>query len=278
MADDDDGLASSRDGLGHGVGGRARGETLVGDDLRAELVRDQLRRLSRSQKRAREDGGRVDACVPQPLGKRACLLAALGCEGAQLVGLSGGGLGMAHEDELHVVENTEGMGSELRRRPPRRAGKARSDAERRRLAQAARARPLRERSGRPVLWCDGGARGNPGPSAFGYVLEAADGSVLREAGGALGVGTASIAEYRGLIAGLESAAELGLKRLEVRMDSQLVVAQLTGERDVKNPAIAALAERARELAATVGPVRWRWVRREHNARANALVARVLGLR
>jgi ribonuclease HI len=174
-------------------------------------------------------------------------------------------------------QQCRGMGTQPRRRPPRRPGKARSDAERRRLAQASRSRPLSERTGGPVLWCDGGARGNPGPSAFGYVLEAVDGSLLREAGGALGVGTANVAEYRGLIAGLEAAAEFGLRQLEVRIDSQLVVAQLTGERQIKNPTLAAFAERARELGNKVGPVRWRWVSRDHNGRANALVARVLGL-
>jgi ribonuclease H / adenosylcobalamin/alpha-ribazole phosphatase len=109
------------------------------------------------------------------------------------------------------------------------------------------------------------------------VLEAPDGSVLAEVSEALGVGTASVAEYRGLIAGLEAAGRLGLSRLEVRMDSQLAVAQLCGEREVKNATIARLVERAHELGMEVGPVRWHWVRREHNARANALVARALGV-
>jgi ribonuclease HI len=66
-------------------------------------------------------------------------------------------------------------------------------------------------------------------------------------------------------------------RLEVPSDSQLVVAQLCGEREIKNPAVAELAVRALELAVAVGPVRWRWIRREPNARANALVARALGI-
>lgn len=165
----------------------------------------------------------------------------------------------------------------IRRRPPRRAGRARSDAERRRLAQAARERALTGRSGRPVLWCDGGARGNPGPAAFAYVLEASDGSVVAEASEAFGIGTASTAEYQAVIAGLEAATALGVTGLEVRLDSQLAVAQLSGERKIKNRAIASLAERALDLAATVGPVRWRWIRREQNARANALVARALGI-
>jgi ribonuclease HI len=170
------------------------------------------------------------------------------------------------------------MGREpIRRRPPRRAGRARSDAERRRLAQASRERRLREPPDRPVLWCDGGARGNPGPCAIGYVLRDAGGAVLTEAGEPCGTGTASTAEYRAIIAGLEAARSLGVERLEVRLDSQLVVAQLCGEREIKNPAVAVLAARVLELAVAVGPVRWRWIRREQNARANALVARALGI-
>jgi ribonuclease HI len=168
-------------------------------------------------------------------------------------------------------------GEPIRRRPPRRAGRARSDAERRRLAQASRERALTEHSDRPVLWCDGGSRGNPGPSAFGYVLEAVDGSLLAQGSEACGRGTATTAEYRAIIAGLEAARQLGLAGLEVRVDSQLAVAQLRGERAIKNPAVAELAARARELASAVGPVRWRWIRREQNARANALVADALGI-
>jgi ribonuclease H / adenosylcobalamin/alpha-ribazole phosphatase len=164
-----------------------------------------------------------------------------------------------------------------RKRRPRRAGRARSDAERRRLAQASRERALAERSDRPVLWCDGGARGNPGPCAYAYVVEGPDGSVLAEAGKPCGVGTATTAEYHGVVAGLEAARALGLSRLEVRLDSQLLVAQLSGEREIKNRALAELAGRAQNLAAAVGPVRWRWVRREQNARTNALVARALGI-
>ena len=177
----------------------------------------------------------------------------------------------------HKVGEDTAMRERPTSRRPRRPGKARSDAERRRLAQAAQSRTLVERPGLPVLWCDGGARQNPGPSAFGYVLAAADGSILCEGSGQLGIGTASTAEYRGVIAGLEAAVEHGLERLEVRLDSQLVVAQLSGEREIKNRQIAHLADRVRELAAQLGPVRWRWVPREHNHRANALVSHALGL-
>lgn len=145
-------------------------------------------------------------------------------------------------------------------RKPRRAGRASSDAERRRLAQAHREQLGQGPSKRPVLWCDGGSRGNPGPSAYGYVIEAPGGEVLAQAAEQIGVATATTAEYRGLLAGLARAGELGLRRVEVRMDSQLAVAQLNGEREPKNPSVRRLHDAARELAAAVGPVRYLWVR------------------
>ncbi|MEO8289720.1 MAG: ribonuclease HI family protein [Gaiellaceae bacterium] len=169
------------------------------------------------------------------------------------------------------------MEGRQRRRPPRRAGRAASDAERRRLAQASREERLPARSDRPVLWCDGGSRGNPGPSAYGFVLEAVDGSILAEEGMPLGVSTAAVAELRGVLAGLRRAAELGVGRLEVRTDSQVAVAQLSGEKRVRNPTLRTLVREIEETATTVGPVRYRWVRRERNARANALVAAALDI-
>jgi ribonuclease HI len=173
------------------------------------------------------------------------------------------------------------MGAGQRRRPPRRAGRAASDAERRRLAQASREetsnRLLRARSDRPVLWCDGGSRGNPGPSAYGFVLEAADGTLLAEEGRALGVSTAVVAELRGLLAGLRRAAELEVGRVEVRMDSQVAIAQLTGEKRITNPLLRSLAREVEEAASNVGPVRYRWISRERNGRANALVKAALDI-
>jgi ribonuclease H / adenosylcobalamin/alpha-ribazole phosphatase len=169
------------------------------------------------------------------------------------------------------------MTREPSRRRPRRAGRAASDAERRRLAQRSRERQVPSSRGRPLLWCDGGSRGNPGPSAYGYVLEDGGGRVLAEGSGAAGVTTASVAEYIGLVAGLRHAVALALERLEVRMDSQLTIAQLTGEREVKNPVIRRLWEEARAVAVGVGPVVYRWIPREENGRANRLVAEALEL-
>ncbi len=77
-----------------------------------------------------------------------------------------------------------------------------------------------------TLWTDGGARGNPGPAAYGYVLEAEDGTVLAAHGEAIGTATNNVAEYRALIAGLEKAVELAVDELEVVSDSELLVKQM----------------------------------------------------
>ena len=125
------------------------------------------------------------------------------------------------------------------------------------------------------LSTDGGARGNPGPAAYGYVLEADDGSVLDARGETIGVATNNVAEYRGLVAGLEKAAELGVEELEVVSDSELLVRQMTGEYKVKNEALQELNAEASSLARRVGKVRYTSVRREHNELADRLVNEAL---
>jgi probable phosphoglycerate mutase len=125
------------------------------------------------------------------------------------------------------------------------------------------------------LSTDGGARGNPGPAAYGYVLEAEDGTVLDARGEAIGVATNNVAEYSALVAGLERAAELGVTELEVVSDSELLVKQMTGEYRVKNEALAELNEEAERLARRVGRVRYTAVRREHNELADSLVNEAL---
>jgi ribonuclease HI len=94
---------------------------------------------------------------------------------------------------------------------------------------------------RAKLFTDGGARGNPGPAAFAYVLEADGGTVLDAHGEAMGVATNNVAEYRALVAGLERARELGVEELEVVSDSELVVKQMRGEYKVKNAALRELS-------------------------------------
>ena len=128
---------------------------------------------------------------------------------------------------------------------------------------------------RARLSTDGGARGNPGPAAYGYVLEAGDGTVLAAHGERIGVATNNVAEYRALIAGLEKAVELGLDEVEVVSDSELLVKQMTGEYRVKNEALRELSLEAARLAHRIGDVSYTAVRREHNELADQLVNEAL---
>jgi ribonuclease HI len=125
------------------------------------------------------------------------------------------------------------------------------------------------------LSTDGGARGNPGPAAYGYVLEADDGTVLDARGETIGVATNNVAEYRALLAGLESAVERGVDELEVVSDSELLVKQMRGEYKVKNAALRELVDEAESLARRLGRVSYTAVRREHNELADRLVNEAL---
>src|SRR4029077_2724938 len=113
----------------------------------------------------------------------------------------------------------------LSRGPPRRGGRgtpphpSRRGARLRRLRAAVKAK----------LSTDGGARGNPGPAAYGYVLEAQDGTILDARGQRIGHATNNVAEYRALIAGLEAALSHGVTELDVVSDSELLVKQMRGE-------------------------------------------------
>jgi ribonuclease HI len=126
-----------------------------------------------------------------------------------------------------------------------------------------------------TLYTDGGARGNPGPAALAYVLEADDGTVLDARGEAIGVATNNVAEYRALVAGLARAAEAGVSELEVVSDSELLVKQMRGEYRVKNHALQELSLEASRLARKVGKVTYRAVRREQNELADRLVNEAL---
>ena len=125
------------------------------------------------------------------------------------------------------------------------------------------------------LSTDGGARGNPGPAAFGYVLETDDGTVLDARGQRIGVATNNVAEYRALVAGLEAALARGVTELEVVSDSELVVKQMRGEYRVKNTALRALNDEASRLERELGEVTYTAVRREHNELADRLVNEAL---
>ena len=128
---------------------------------------------------------------------------------------------------------------------------------------------------RARLFTDGGARGNPGPAAYGYVLEAEDGTVLAAHGEAIGIATNNVAEYSALIAGLEKALELQVPEVEVVSDSELMVKQMTGVYRVKNEALRELSLQAARLARRLGEVRYTAVRREHNELADRLVNEAL---
>lgn len=126
-----------------------------------------------------------------------------------------------------------------------------------------------------TLRCDGGARGNPGPGACGFVLADASGTVVERRGDFLGTVTNNVAEYRGLMAGLEAAIARGCRALVVYMDSELVVRQMTGEYKVKHEGLKPLHTEARRLASKIGDARFVAVRREANAEADRLVNDVL---
>ena len=125
------------------------------------------------------------------------------------------------------------------------------------------------------LATDGGARGNPGPAAFAYVLEAEDGTVLAAHGEKIGVATNNVAEYSALVAGLAKAAELQVSEVEVVSDSELLVKQMRGEYRVKNEALRELSLEAARLGRRIGKVTYTAVRREHNELADRLVNEAL---
>ena len=128
---------------------------------------------------------------------------------------------------------------------------------------------------RLIVEADGGSRGNPGPAAYGAVVRDADtGSVLAAEGLPIGRATNNVAEYRGLIAGLEMARELDpTASVEVRMDSRLVVEQMAGRWKIKHPDMKPLALAASRVRPA--DVTWTWVPRELNKAADTLVNRAL---
>jgi broad specificity phosphatase PhoE/ribonuclease HI len=122
-----------------------------------------------------------------------------------------------------------------------------------------------------IVEADGGSRGNPGPAGFGSVVWSEDHStVLAEVNGAIGTATNNVAEYRGLIAGLAEAARLGATEVEARLDSKLVVEQVSGRWKVKHPDLAELHREAQRLAAGFERVSLTWVPREQNSHADRL--------
>jgi probable phosphoglycerate mutase len=127
-----------------------------------------------------------------------------------------------------------------------------------------------------VVEADGGSRGNPGPAGFGAIVrDGKTGEVLREIAEAIGVASNNVAEYRGLIAGLSAAHEVDPSaNITVRMDSKLVVEQMSGGWRIKHPDMHELARKARDIhdpALTT----YQWIPREQNAYADALANKAL---
>lgn len=124
---------------------------------------------------------------------------------------------------------------------------------------------------RVIVEADGGSRGNPGPAGFGAVVrDPAGGDVLAERSGGLGSTTNNVAEYEGLIAGLSAARELGADEVDVRLDSKLVVEQMSGRWRVKHAKLQPLASKASELVRCFDRVDFQWVARERNKHADKL--------
>jgi probable phosphoglycerate mutase len=123
-----------------------------------------------------------------------------------------------------------------------------------------------------VVEADGGSRGNPGPAGYGaLVRDPATGEILAEVCDSLGTTTNNVAEYSGLVAGLRAAADLAPGAdVEVRMDSKLVVEQMSGRWKIKDPNLGSLARSARDEARRLGRVTYVWVPRARNAEADRL--------
>jgi probable phosphoglycerate mutase len=127
-----------------------------------------------------------------------------------------------------------------------------------------------------IVEADGGARGNPGPAGYGAVVrDANSGEVLAERSDALGIATNNVAEYSGLLAGLRAAVELGAAEVEVRMDSKLVVEQMSGRWQIKNAGLRPLAAQAATLVRRFDLVTFVWVPRERNKHADALANKAM---
>lgn len=122
-----------------------------------------------------------------------------------------------------------------------------------------------------LVEADGGSRGNPGPAGYGAVVWSADrGRVLAESKASIGRATNNVAEYLGLIAGLQEAAEIGATDVLAQLDSKLVVEQMSGRWRVKHPDLIPLRQRALEVASGFDAITYRWIPRAENAHADGL--------
>ena len=129
---------------------------------------------------------------------------------------------------------------------------------------------------RVLVEADGGSRGNPGPAGYGAVVRThPTAEILLERYGSLGVTTNNVAEYTGLVEGLKAALELNATEVDVRMDSKLVIEQMSGRWQIKNPGLRPLAAAAAELVSRFVSVTFEWIPRERNKAADALANRAM---
>lgn len=126
-----------------------------------------------------------------------------------------------------------------------------------------------------IIYSDGGSRGNPGPSASGFVIMNGNEEVIHQGGLYLGITTNNQAEYHGVRLGLEKALEMGAKTVDFRMDSLLVVNQLTGVYKIKNRDLWPINEKIKEIATHFETVTYTHVRREFNQLADGMVNKIL---
>ena len=131
--------------------------------------------------------------------------------------------------------------------------------------------PVADQAVKVIVEADGGARGNPGPAGYGAVVFSADrATVLAERNESIGWATNNVAEYRGLIAGLTAAAELGATEVSAFLDSKLVVEQMSGRWRVKHPDLLELHREATQLARRFGQIEYGWIPRAQNSHADRL--------
>ena len=134
-----------------------------------------------------------------------------------------------------------------------------------------------------ILYCDGACRGNPGPSSYGVFAHLSDDTEIGYGGMFLGSGTNNSAEWHGAVASLQFAKDilnspigLTIRRVIIRMDSMLVVKQLTGEWKIKEPHLKVFHDQATGIVGELNiPVKFEWVRREHNTDADQIANRCL---
>ena len=138
------------------------------------------------------------------------------------------------------------------------------------MARPESSTPPAARDSEAVLWTDGAARGNPGPAGIGAILKSQTGEVLYSGSEFLGHTTNNVAEYKAVLLGLAGALAQGIKRVEVRADSELLIKQLKGEYRVKSAGLKPLYDEARRLIARFSSVKLTHIRRELNAEADRL--------